>query len=183
MKYVFWNVGSFLGPFFLALETVYLGSQGKAGGDVDGLTIAQVVNLHLNLQCAFKKLQSLAAFKRLRFMRLMNFHRGPFSVTGWCCHGGIAETRKLPGFLQNRPNRVPLRSDDGETHCWTKAHIAYGLWRNMDTEHQLDGRSERDERERDFWRTFLGHCHHFLGCSAHLSPNVSPKFWCSPNAA
>ena len=47
MKYVFWNVGSFLGPFFLALETVYLGSQGKAGGDVDGLTIAQVMNLHL----------------------------------------------------------------------------------------------------------------------------------------
>ena len=47
MKYVFWNVGSFLGPFFLALETVYLGSQGKAGGDIDGLTIAQVMNLHL----------------------------------------------------------------------------------------------------------------------------------------
>ena len=95
-----------------------------------------------------KTFQFLTVFKRLRFMRLMNFHRGPFSVTGWCCHGGIAETRKLPGFLLNRPSRVALRSDDGETHCWTNAHIAYGLWRNMDTEQELDGRSERDEKER-----------------------------------
>ena len=87
-------------------------------------------------------------FLRLQFMRLMNFHRSPFSVTGRCCHGWIAETRRRRkldfSWKLLRPNRVALRSADAETHWWTKARIADGLWRNMDIEHQLDGRSERE---------------------------------------
>ena len=114
-------------------------------------------------------------------MRLMNFHRSPFSVTGCCCHGWIAETRrrrKLDFSWKLQPNRVASRSADAETHWWTKARIADGLWRNMDIEHQLDGRSEREMgcmwivAGQKFWGIFTS----FLGCSSHpFSCNLSPK--------
>ena len=42
---MFWKV---FRSIFLALEMIYFVSEGKTGGDVDGLTIAQVMNLHLS---------------------------------------------------------------------------------------------------------------------------------------